>query len=175
MNLSKLDGLHGEHRTPTVFTINEEEYILVWSGIRNELRFYNPHNGSIVKTHQLKIRRAGQNIISPIISGDTLILANKLGIHALSLKNIFNNEPSNIWSTNLKAKGPETSSPVKVRNRIFIVSDNGKATCVDSENGEICWQENLKPYGKDWKSSWMIHCCLNPEHNIFIPVMVLTC
>ena len=34
------------------------------------------------------------------------------------------NDPT-IWSTKLKGKGPDTSSPVKVDSRIYLVTDNG--------------------------------------------------
>lgn len=142
-NLTKLEGIHGEHRTPTVFSWNRKEHVLIWSGISNELRFFNAKNGAEVKKHKLKIRRGGQNVVSPIISGDTLFLANKLGLHALSLENIFSDKPSIIWSINLKAKGPDTSCPVKVKNKIFMVTDNGRATCVDSRDGKIIWQEKF--------------------------------
>lgn len=142
--LTKRKGQHGEYRTPMVLSINGTEWILEWYGGNNELRFYNSKNGSLIKKCRLNWRRGGEVIVSPIISGDTLFLTHKLGIHAVSIKKIFSNESPTIWSTKLKAKGPDTSSPVKAGNRIFIVSDNGKASCVDSRNGEILWQERLK-------------------------------
>jgi outer membrane protein assembly factor BamB len=42
-----------------------------------------------------------------------------------------------------KAYAPRNASPILVGDELYIVSDNGIATCVDAKTGETVWQERL--------------------------------
>jgi outer membrane protein assembly factor BamB len=40
--------------------------------------------------------------------------------------------------------GPHVPSPVLVGNRLFVVNDTGIATCLNSETGELVWQNRIE-------------------------------
>lgn len=40
--------------------------------------------------------------------------------------------------------GPHVPSPVLVGNRLFVVNDTGIATCLNSETGELIWQNRIE-------------------------------
>jgi outer membrane protein assembly factor BamB len=45
------------------------------------------------------------------------------------------------WS--LRRGAPLTPSPILVGDELYMVSDNGIATCVDAKSGSVLWQERL--------------------------------
>ena len=56
---------------------------------------------------------------------------------------------------------PLTPSPLLVGNEIYIVSDNGIATCLDARTGEECWRQRMNgnfaasPVWADGKIYWL--------------------
>ena len=43
----------------------------------------------------------------------------------------------------LKRGGPNTPSPLLIGEELYLVSDNGVASCVDADGGEVVWTERL--------------------------------
>jgi outer membrane protein assembly factor BamB len=142
-NLPGWGTAYGEFRTPTLLEINKKESILEWNFSKNEIRFYNTVTGEIYSRFIPKWSIGGECIVSPIVSSDTLILTDRLGIHALSINKMLNGTDPMIWSTSLNGKGADVSSPVKVENRIFVISSNGYISCINSKNGEIIWRDHI--------------------------------
>jgi outer membrane protein assembly factor BamB len=143
-NLPNWGTTYGEFRTPTLLEINNKESILEWNYSKNEIRLYNAVTGEIYSRFNPKWNMGGECIVSPIVSGDTLIFTNKLGIHALSINKMLNQEDPMIWTTSLSGKGVDTSSPVKVGNRIFTISDNGNVSCINSKSGTLICKDRIK-------------------------------
>ncbi|MBI9069337.1 MAG: PQQ-binding-like beta-propeller repeat protein [Salinivirgaceae bacterium] len=142
-NLPKWKSDHGEYRTPTVLMINNKEQIIEWNFSKNELRFYDAETGEICTRFKPNWKKGGECIISLIISSDTIFLADKLSIHALSINKIINKKDPIIWGAKLKRKGPDTSSAIKLKNHIFLISDNGYISCINAKTGEIIWQNKV--------------------------------
>lgn len=53
-----------------------------------------------------------------------------------------------VWR--LSRGAPRNASPLLVGNELYLISDNGIATCVDARTGEVYWQERL---GGDFSAS----------------------
>jgi outer membrane protein assembly factor BamB len=144
-NLPSWGTAYGEFRTPTLLdnNNNNKESILEWNFSKNEIRFYDAVKGEIYSRFIPKWSSGGECIVSPIVSSDTLILTDRLGIHALSINKMLNEKDPMIWSTSLNGKGADVSSPVKVGDRIFIISSNGYVSCLNSKNGDIIWKDHI--------------------------------
>jgi outer membrane protein assembly factor BamB len=48
------------------------------------------------------------------------------------------------------AGAPAQASPLLVKDRLYIVSDGGIASCLNAKSGEIVWKERI---GKDFAAS----------------------
>jgi outer membrane protein assembly factor BamB len=138
------NGSSGEYRTPMAITLNGKEVIFEWCSFNRELRFYKPIDGELLHAFKIPWRTTGEAIISPIFRGDTLILFNRSNAHAVSVKSILEKKAPIIWETDLKGKGPDTPTPVYSEGKLFVISDNGFATCLNGSDGKILWQKKLK-------------------------------
>lgn len=136
-------GTLGEYRTPTILKINGLEYLMEWNSINNELRFFSAQTGQLFAKYQPNWKRGGENIVSPIITSDTLFLGDRIGVHAVSIQRIIDGLDPVLWSVFLKGKGPNTSSPIKVGNNIYTISDNGFMNCLDSRKGTVKWKKKV--------------------------------
>ncbi len=144
-NIWKVDreiwpGIHGAHRTPTITKINNKKVILAW-GVYG-LQIYNFENGK--QLYDIPIKHKYAELVASVITiNDTLFLPNNGVCYAIDLKDVNNDSIPFIWIKKMKRKGPNCSSPVSYGNFIFMVSDNGFASCMDVRNGDIKWQKKL--------------------------------
>jgi len=131
----------GEYRTPVLY----KDYILEWSGVRKEIVLYKKNTGQIAHRIYARWERAGEAVTTPLIINDMVILADVETIAGVDLNKLCTGEGDPfIWQTTLGSKGPETSSPVFANGLIFMISDNGFASCVDFSSGKIIWQKRLR-------------------------------
>ena len=133
----------GEYRTPLVFESDEEELIIEWSVLRNELVLYQANTGNVIYKYNPNWSCAGEPVTTPIINDGNIYLSNVLNIASVNIKEVIRGNSPVKWLTELNGRGPETSSPVLADRMIFMASDNGYITCLSAITGEILWQEKL--------------------------------
>jgi len=146
-NIEPWSGLHGEHRTPLITNYQGRDIIIdSGSGFRPIVSTYDAQTGEKISTYPTEWGFGGEYITTVLIEGDVLYLSGKVEFHALSLSKLVQGVNPFIWKTKLRSRGPNTASPVFYDGMLFMVSDNGWATCLDAGNGELLWRERLE-YG----------------------------
>jgi outer membrane protein assembly factor BamB len=128
-------GNHGEHRTPLVW----QGKVLNWSMLGNVLSAYDLHNGQELWSWPVPMARAGEAVASITTDGDTLYLCNKL----TTLRVRVGDKPSVVWKANMKGRGANCSSPVLRDGLLYVASDTGYASCLDTQTGKLLWSERI--------------------------------
>jgi outer membrane protein assembly factor BamB len=142
--LPSFGGIGGEYRTPIIFELNGQELIIEWSTARNQLALYEAKTGKVLYQYDTNLTTKEESIVTPIINEGVLYLSNDMSVVALDMFKLIKGESPIIWESELKGKGPATSSPVLAYGMLFMVSDNGFVSCLDSKTGKILWQKKLK-------------------------------
>jgi outer membrane protein assembly factor BamB len=142
--LKAREGSGGEYRTPILININGQELIMEWSFNRNELAFYEAKTGKVKYMYKPDWGYEGESVTTPLLNEGIIYLSNRLNIVALDIFKLIDGKSPVLWKTELKGKGPDTSSPVLVYGMIFMITDNGFVKCLNSDTGEILWQEKLR-------------------------------
>ena len=142
--LKAREGSGGEYRTPLLVKINGQELIIEWSFNRNELALYEANTGKVKYMYKPDWSYEGESVTTPVFNEGIIYLANRLNIVALDILKLTDGKSPVLWKTELKGKGPDTPSPVLGYGMIFMISDNGFVKCLNSETGEILWQEKLR-------------------------------
>jgi outer membrane protein assembly factor BamB len=143
-NLPAISGVGGEYRTPMVFESDGKELILEWSTARSQLVIYEAKTGMIVCQFNTTWAAREEAIATPCIYNGVLYLSDIERVVALDIIRLIKNDSPIMWDSELKGRGPTTSSPVLSHGSFFMISDNGITTCMDSKTGDISWQKKLK-------------------------------
>jgi outer membrane protein assembly factor BamB len=103
---------------------------------------YNPENGE----EYWWFRYDGySNVPRPVISGGLVFISS--GYDRPEFYAVRTNGTGDVTEThlawNLKKAAPLNPSPLAVGNELYLVSDNGIATCLNAETGEQHWQERI--------------------------------
>lgn len=136
-------GSLGEYRSPVLFDLYGQELIIEWSFFRNELVFYEAKTGKVKFKYNLTWDCNGESITTPLINKGVIYLSNRINVVAFDIFKLIDGKSPIIWESELKNRGPETSSPVFGYEMLYMVSDNGFVTCLNSKTGEIFWQKKL--------------------------------
>lgn len=139
-------GIEGQHRSPTIVSSANGKEVLLWGwqGAEKEslLRGYDARSGKLL--WQRPLNAWNQAVASIISDGDdTLFLANSEEVHALSLAKLGRGGNATLWTTPMKGHGPHVSSPALVGGMLFVVSNKGRASCLEAATGRLLWQEQV--------------------------------
>jgi outer membrane protein assembly factor BamB len=143
-DLPAISGVGGEYRTPVVIEYEGRELIIEWSTSRSLVVVYEARTGKILNHSDTDWAERGEAITTPCVHEGILYLSDSKNVVALDIFKLMNNYSPLVWRTELGGRGPATSSPVLHNGMLFMISDNGFATCIDSKNGNLIWQEKLK-------------------------------
>ncbi|MBI5218334.1 MAG: PQQ-binding-like beta-propeller repeat protein [Bacteroidia bacterium] len=141
-------GFHGAYRTPTIVSVNGKDIIVTWGFYG--MTAYNVTTGNELWNYPLKHSNE-QQVASIILKNDTILVPDPDKFYAFSLRcielvemsKLLSKEVPEIWTTKMKQKGPLCSSPVLYKDMIFMISDNGFASCLDVIDGKVLWREKL--------------------------------
>ncbi len=145
VDLKSWEGLHGEHRTPTIARHDGRLLIIDWrSGANKTLNIFDASDGVRLTSYPTPWPLTGEAMTSVIVNEERLFLTNRIGVFALDLNKLMaGDEDCLLWQANLGSRGPNTASPVHLNGMLFMVSDKGWATSIDTDNGEILWRARL--------------------------------
>lgn len=143
-DLPAITGVGGEYRTPLLYESGGRELIIEWSTSRSQIVIYDAKTGLTISQYNTEWADREEAIATPSIDEDILYLSDRKSVVALDIFKLLNNLPPIIWKTDLNGRGPGTSSPVLSHGLLFMISDNGFASCLDSKTGVVLWQNRLK-------------------------------
>jgi outer membrane protein assembly factor BamB len=126
--------------TPLLIEVKGQKQII--SPGSNAVCAYDPADGREI----WRVRYEGYSVIPRPVYGHGLIFIST-GYDRPTLLAIRANGKGDVtdthvaWKTNKAA--PHTPSPLLVGDELYLVSDNGQASCLDARTGEIHWQERI--------------------------------
>jgi len=142
-------GVEGQHRTPTVKTVDGKNVLLVWGwdgpDKEDHLRAYDVRSGK--ELWKYPVKTWGEGVASTISDGETLYLPSSQRFYALSLSGLSQGQDPVLWTTDMKTKGPDVASPVVCNGLLFMVSRHRHAACLDAKTGEVLWRQRLRGRG----------------------------
>jgi len=127
--------------TPLLITRGKERLIISpGSGL---VGAYDPATG----TEVWRVKYDGYSLIPKPVFGDGLVYVatgyNTPSLHAIKPDGKGDITASNVAWT-LKRAVPHTPSMLYDGNELYMVSDGGLATCMDTKSGEVLWSERVK-------------------------------
>lgn len=137
------------YTSPVFANVNGIQMILMGG---NQLDAYDPANGR--QLWRLTGLVGGRTITGPTVVDDQVFttIGMRGPLHALKLdrshKGTLAADEVVTWKS--KDNTPDTCCPVAWNDLLFIVTDNGVASCSDANTGEVIWKERL---GGDFKST----------------------
>ncbi|MBN1123371.1 MAG: PQQ-like beta-propeller repeat protein [Sedimentisphaerales bacterium] len=144
VNLPGWTGIHGEHRTPLIADLHNTKVLLNWNKKYNQLAAFELDSGRQLWSFQPVGMFVGEAVAGIIQKENTLFLPSRNDIAAVDISDMATSGTAReIWRTNMRSKGPVTPSPVLHNGLIFMVSDQGHASCLDVDTGDLLWQEKL--------------------------------
>ncbi|WP_144999658.1 outer membrane protein assembly factor BamB family protein [Polystyrenella longa] len=135
------------YTTPIIRSTPSGDQLVVMGG--NQLDAYDPHTGE--QKWKLPGLVGGRTITGPTLA-DGLVYATvgmRGEIKAVRPEKLDEGiDAAVVWS--YRNNTPDTCCPVVIDKLLFMVSDNGIASCLNSQTGELHWRERL---GGDFKAS----------------------
>jgi len=127
--------------TPLLITRGKDRLIISpGSGL---VGAYDPATG----TEVWRVKYDGYSLIPKPVFGDGLVYVatgyNTPSLHAIKPDGKGDITASNVAWT-LKRAVPHTPSMLYDGNELYMVSDGGLATCMDTKSGEVLWSERVK-------------------------------
>ncbi len=140
--LAKWSGIHGEHRTPLIAYLHDRNVLLNWC--KKNLTAMELGSGRKLWRFRTEGGFKGEAVASIIQKDNTLYLPSQGDFAAIDISALASGGLAReLWRTNMRGKGPVTSSPVLHKGLIFMVSDNSYASCLSAGSGKLLWQEKL--------------------------------
>jgi outer membrane protein assembly factor BamB len=137
------------YTTPVLFQNEGHAEMIVMGG--NVLDAYDPANGA--RLWELPGLRGGRTITGPTVAGRFVYTtAGFRGpLEAIQLGGRGRLDPATVIKWKYTDSTPDTCCPVVAGDAVYIVSDNGIATCVDARTGHRDWRNRLS--SRNFKSS----------------------
>lgn len=123
-------------RTPCVIRHPNRTALLVWGW--DELTAYDTQTGDVVQC--LSAKATGDHVASVASDSERVFLANPDGVTAFNRDAIFSPGAQQLWKAKANAN---CSTPVSDGERLFMVSDLGVVTAIDTQTGTVAWRKRL--------------------------------
>ena len=133
--------------TPLVIEVNGELQII--SPASDQVLAYRPADGEVIwkanysgfSVTPRPVHGRGKVFLSTSFMRPTVLAVDPSGTGDVTASAVA-------WT--LKRGGPNTPSPLLIGEELYLVSDNGVASCVDADTGDVIWTERL---GGDFSAS----------------------
>lgn len=149
----RMTGAHaeeGDSYTTPIFTEQNGRRALILMGA-NQLDAYDPASGK--QLWSLPGLVGGRTITGPAV-GEGLVFATvgmRGPLHAVRLNGRGALQPDQVVAWKEATSTPDSCCPVSANGLVWVVTDNGVASCLDARTGERRWRERLG--GRDYKAS----------------------
>jgi len=148
--LLKLPGdMRKAYGTPLILTVDGQPQSLTTAS--NRLYAYDPNSGK--ELWHVDYPRGFSNVPLPVSNGTVVVFSTgfmKPEMWALRLDQANGDVTSSHLVWKQKAGAPDQSSPLILRDRLYMVSSGGIASCLDLADGRIIWKERI---GGDFAAS----------------------
>lgn len=130
---------YAAYGTPLIRSLNGSNAIIVhgWT----DVRAYDLETGTELWSYPMS-HKAAHLVASPIADEQRLYITGGKSIVALGLSKLGAEGDPVVWST--PVPGEKSSTPVVVDGLLFLVTEVGRAFCLDAETGRTQWSERLK-------------------------------
>src|SRR5262249_10226845 len=126
--------------TPLVIEVKGQKQVI--SPGSEQVNALDPKTGKILWT----VKTDGYSVIPRPVYGHGLVFVGT-GYDSPTLIAIRPDGSGDVTKTHvawrMKRGAPHTPSPLLVGDELYIVSDNGTATCLEAKTGEVVWSERL--------------------------------
>ncbi len=135
------DSLKKSFATPTVAKLDDRDVIV--SPGANWIYVYDARTGEEIFKANYGESTAFSNAPVALVAGHHAIICTGYNRSVLVCVDLLAEDDTDpiIWK--FRSQVPTMSSPILVDGRVFMVSDRGIMSCVDSLTGEKVWQERL--------------------------------
>lgn len=128
----------GSSRTPIIKQVGGSTAILVWD---SECFYgFDFHTGAQLWSLPTPFAR-GDMVASIASDGRAVFLASQDSIRAFDLAKVASAEDALLWEQS--EAGANCSSPAVCQGKLFAVSDDGHAVCLDPRDGAVIWSGEL--------------------------------
>jgi outer membrane protein assembly factor BamB len=139
-DLEDNSGIGGNSRTPIVVEVRGKDVLLLWRA--DHLAGHHPLTGR--ELWRLAVpRTSGDKVACGLQCNGLLLLAHKTMALGVRLAELGSETNDFLWKADLGGAGANCASPVLSNGLLFVVSDSGRATCLDAITGRICWRREL--------------------------------
>jgi outer membrane protein assembly factor BamB len=126
--------------TPLLITVDGRKQLI--SPSSDQVAAYDPEDGSEI----WRVRYRGYSVIPRPVYGQGLVILST-GFDSPSVLAIRPDGKGDVTDSyvkwTLKKGAPNTPSPLLVGEELYLVSDNGVASCLDARTGTLHWQKRL--------------------------------
>lgn len=126
--------------TPLLITVQGQQQII--SAGSNAVLALEPRTGKEI----WRVRYQGYSVIPRPVFGHDLVFV-CTGYDSPSVLAIRPDGQGDVTGTHIAWKtrngAPHTASPLLVENELYLVSDNGLASCLDAKTGQVHWQKRV--------------------------------
>lgn len=143
------------YTTPTIYQSDNGTNLLISGSDHVDARLLTSGK-QIWSAPGLKIDSPyGRVIASPVGTRNGIVVATSANPAGAGKGRVigvrFGQGGKQIWS--VETSSPDSSSPVIVDNLVYMVADNGIATCVDANTGNVKWKKRLSNGGGPYHAS----------------------
>jgi len=134
-----LDGRNPNARTPLIIESEGRRLVLIWEW--NQVFLYDATTGEEAGAYHVQGLTCTDPVASAVSDGKRVYLAAKKESVALDLQRVQHGGEAIAWRT--AVLGPGCSSPVLADGRLYLVTETGRAACLDTSTGAILWNQRL--------------------------------
>ena len=135
--------------TPVIATLQGRPQSLTTGA--NRLYSYDPATGE--ELWFVDYPRGFSNVPMPVTDGKIVVIStgfNKAEMWAIRVEGAKGNATQSNVLWKQKAGAPDQPSPLLIKDRLYMVSSSGIASCLDAATGDIIWKERI---GSDFSAS----------------------
>lgn len=130
---------YAAYGTPLIISLDGEQVVIVhgWHGLKG----YHLKTGQELWSYPLA--HEGKHLVASLVSDDRrLYVIGTKQVRALDLSRLGTDHDPVVWSEPIA--GEKSSTPVVVDGLLYLITETGKAHCLDARTGDIMWEARLK-------------------------------